>query len=104
MTKLKEEIPTEFDEYVLKVNKREENKLTKQKREGIAECRRVLKLLKKKPITFNKEIKMIDKRMIPYITRQKWMPPSYRRFLDMWQDRYFELGGKNETQGKIHKT
>lgn len=82
----------ELDGYVLKANKREEKKLNKQRNEGIKECRRVHKLLNKR--TFKKEREFIEKKMIVYIAKMKWIPWSYRRFLDAWQDRHKELGGK----------
>lgn len=78
-------LKNEMDEYVLKANKREERKLNKQKREAIRECRRVLHLLGKKR-AFKKEGEFIEKKMIPYIGRMKWMPWSFKNMLEMWSE------------------
>lgn len=75
----------EFDEYISKANKREERKLNKQRRTAIAECRRVLHLLGKKR-TFKKEREFIEKKMIPYIGRMKFMPWSFKNMLEMWSE------------------
>jgi hypothetical protein len=83
----KDEFMIELDRYVLRANNKEERKLNKQKREGIKECRQVHKLLQKRKIRFRREIKYIEDKMIPYIGRMKWMPWSYRRFLNMWQEK-----------------
>ena len=80
----------QVDEYVKKVNKREARILLKQKREGIKECNRILKLLKRRRFAFKKERDFIERRMIPYITRMKWMPGSYKHMLDAWEGRYKE--------------
>lgn len=81
-----------IDEYVKKINKREVSMLLKQKREGIKECNRILKLLKRKRFALKKEREYVERIMIPYITRMKWMPTSYRRILDAWEGRYNEGG------------
>jgi hypothetical protein len=78
------------DEYIKKINKREVNILSKQKREGIKECNRILKLLRRKRFAFKKERDFIERRMIPYITRMKWMPGSYGHMLEAWENRYNE--------------
>ena len=76
------------DEYVKKVNKKEVNVLLRQKKEGIKECSRILKLLKKRRFAFKKERDLIERRMISYITRMKWMPGSFKHMLDTWENRY----------------
>ena len=94
MSKLKEEIMAEFDEYVKKSNINEERKLNRQRNKAIKECRRVHKMLKKKGLTFKEEVKTIEKKMIPYIGRMKWLPKSYKDMLSEWEDRYLGLGGR----------
>lgn len=76
------------DEYVKRANKREVNVLLKQKKEGIEECKRILKLLKRKRFAFRKEREYIERRMIPYISKMKFMPGSYKHMLDAWEGRY----------------
>ena len=75
------------DEYVKKANKKEARVLLKQKREGIKECNRILKLLKRRRFAFKKERDFIERRMIPYITRMKWTPGSYKNMLAIWEEK-----------------
>ena len=84
---MKDEIMAEFDDYVIKSSMKEERKLTKQRREGLRECKRVLKILNKRKRKFRKEIKYINEKMIPYITRRKWMPYSFKRMISIWGDK-----------------
>ena len=84
---MKREILIEFDEYVEKSNAKEERKLTKQRREGLRECKQILKILNKRKRKFRKEIKYVNEKMMPYITRRKWMPYSFKRMISIWADK-----------------
>ena len=81
------------NEYVKKANRKEARILLKQKKEGIGECNRILKLLRRRRFAFKKERDFIERRMISYITRMKWMPGSFSHMLDAWENRYNEQGG-----------
>ena len=90
----KKEIMTEFDEYVAVANKKEEKELNKQGSEGVRECRRILKILRRKKRVFRKEMKTIENKIIPYTKRMKWTPLSYRHMLAGWEYKYLQFRRK----------
>lgn len=78
------------DEYIKKVNKKEARMLSRQKKAGIKECNRIFKLLKRRRFAFKKERDYIERVMIPYVNRMKWMPGSFKHMLETWEGRYNE--------------
>ena len=70
--------------YVDQVNTEEEQYLTNKKTRLVKELNAVSKQLKKKG--FRREVKYIEKKIIPYVMRMAYYPPSYREMVELFKE------------------
>lgn len=66
--------------YVDQVNAKEEKALLRKKEQIIKELNAVRKQLRRK--NYWKEAEFIEKKMIPYVERMAFLPPSYLSMID----------------------
>jgi len=70
--------------HVDRVNAKEEQSLLRKKKRIIKELNAVRKQLKKKG--FRREVKYIEKKIIPYVERMAHYPGSYREMVEIFRE------------------
>ncbi len=73
-------------DYYDKANAKEEKDMTNWKKKRVKELKTVSKQLRAKLGKYSKEAKYIDNKIIPYVMRMCYYPPSYRGMVEEFKE------------------
>lgn len=72
--------------YIDRVNSKEETEISNKKAKLVKELNAVSKQLRGKFGKYSKEAKYIENKIIPYIERMAFYPPSYREMVEEFKE------------------